>query len=264
MGFEKKLIKRESRTHYIKSLHETSLSSTYGYRLVYPVKSRPGKRAKPRAQRWEARIHISSLPVFPTVRPMIRDAFYEYTKTIRDSCSNHGIPNSFGKLFRVLFSETSRKFFQDLQESIFRRDYPNHTLCQYRKSWYHDSLLHRFRNPYMRLVRKCRLGVSELRSHSYYLNQGSKICPHCHTQQEETLEHFFLSCPAFIPQRTEYLAKVTPLLRELNLPITVASFLGFDHNLEHRNYSSQQLSLRRHLYRHTCDFFRLTNRFKFL
>ena len=147
----------------------------------------------------------------------------------------------------MMFSEASKDVFQKAQLKSFNQDFPMHTLSQFRKSWYHDCLLHRMSDPYMRIIRKCRLGVSELRDHSWF-----------HTPERSK------NCPAFAVQRNHYLNAITPILRGLNLPITVGSFLGFDSNLEHKNYSSQQLSLRRRLYTHTCEFVRLTQRFQFV
>ena len=257
--------RRESRATYIQTLNNPHYKpQLYGYRSVYPVKSRPGKKVKrSHIQGWVAHVTILSLPEFPVVRPSVREGFHNYLRVLKTSCQQHEV--SFRKMFRKSFSDTSKDVFQKAQLKSFNQDFPMHTLSQFRKSWYHDCLLHRMSDPYMRIIRKCRLGVSELRDHSWFHTpERSKKCPHCHTQQNETLEHFFLHCPTFTVQRNHYLNAITPILRGLNLPITVGSFLGFDSNLEHKNYSSQQLSLRRRLYTHTCEFLRLTQRFQFV
>lgn len=138
-------------------------------------------------------------------------------------------------------------------------------LTRFRESWYHDALLHEIQNPYMRIIRKLRLGVSELKSHSWYHNpQKSTKCQHCHTHQDETLEHFFEVCPAFASQRSQFVEKITPILNSLKLPITVASFLGFDKKLEGKRYAKHSKSLRQRLYQCTCDFLKSTSRFEFV
>ena len=117
----------------------------------------------------------------------------------------------------------------------------------------------------MRIIRKLRLDVSEISSHSWFRSQNkSKKCPHCCLDQDETLAHFFLICPAFSKQRAQFHDNVVPILNDLSLPYSVSSFLGFDQRLKSKHFSKSQCSNRRRLYKTTCDFLQSTGRFKFV
>ena len=160
---------------------------------------------------------------------------------------------------------TTRDFFQGYQWSQFVKAFPRHTLSNYRKCWYHDPLIHQMTDPYMRIIRKLRLGVSEICSQSWFHNENrSKICTYCSLQQVENLNHFFLVCPAFTEQRSQLNASVDSILNDLNLDFSVASLLGFDHRLKSKNFSKSHTSLRRQLYQSTCNFLRSTGRFRFV
>ena len=166
----------------------------------------------------------------------------------------------------VIPSET-RKFFNQLQWEEFKVTCPKNILLQFRNFWYHDPLVHQINHPYMRIIRKCRLGTSELRAHAWYLNQHrSRICEHCNLGVEETLDHLFYTCPAFSDQRERYLANVAPILSDLNLPNTTASLLGFSDRLRFKNFSSSHhiCDQRRLLFTHTCQFLKSTDRFKYV
>ena len=203
------------------------------------------------------------MPTFPTVRLDVRQKFDRAIHNMKKSCVRLNLPVQ--RLLNRLIPRETRKFFCKLQWDQFLQDSPNNILTQYRDSWYHDPLLHQLNDPFMRIIRKCRLGVSELRSHSWFHNQNrSKKCQHCSLQQEETLNHFFHVCPAYSEQRIQFLSNVNPILEELDLSPTVKSLLGFDHRLKSKRFSKSHLSLRRRLYQYTCEFLRSTGRFRFV
>ena len=246
--------RKETKSDYIRTLNEP-YRSTYGYRSVYP--------ANDQRTAWYAELTILALPLFPAISPDNREHFQNSIPFIKKECAESGLP--IVKAFRIAFSKGSRNYFQNLQWNEFTSTSLRNPLTRFRDAWYHDPLLHQIQNPYMRIIRKCRLGVSELRAHSWFFDPSkSRKCNHCHTQHDETLEHFFLKCPAFATQRTHFLKRIVPILKTLSLPITVASFLGFDKNLVCKRYSKRHGPVRRRIYRATCDFLKHTKRFTYV
>ena len=156
--------------------------------------------------------------------------------------------------------------YKTIQWKEFASSQSCKTLREYRHGWYHDRLLHQLKDPYMRIIRKCRLGQSELAQHSFFHNpEASNTCQHCHMQQPETLSHFFLQCPAHAQHRSKYLASISPILKELELPQNqVKSFLGFNDRMTSKFYCRETRCKRKRLYEHTCDFMRNTKRFRFV
>ena len=124
---------------------------------------------------------------------------------------------------------------------------------------------HEIKDPYMRLIRKCRLGRSELACHSVFFNNSGKLCTNCNLNEDETLEHFFLKCPKFKEQRTVLLKNIGLVTKRLGLsPNRVKTLLGFDSRLTSKCYRRDKVRLRRQLYKHTCKFMRDTKRFQFV
>ena len=173
--------------------------------------------------------------------------------------------NSVSKVFRDILCPNLKKVYQKVQWNQFEKSTKCSTLQNFRCSWYHDPLLHQLKDPMMRIIRKCRLGVSELLVHSHHLNPfGGKVCPHCNSQKYESLKHFFLECSAFEKQRCKLIRKVKPILKKLGLPLTAKSLLGFDDRLTSIQHRKSSHSDRISLYSHTCEFMRSTNRFEYI
>ena len=173
---------------------------------------------------------------------------------------------SFRDVFRRNFSKFSSARNQITQWNRFKKNSSNHVLLSLRGGWFHDPLLTEIKHPYMRLIRKARLGVSELASHTHYMNAScNKICPHCHLNKLEDLDHYFLECPAYTQQRSEFLEKITPLLDELGLPNDrVSSFLGFPTGSASKRYFQCHRDTRRKLYLQTCHYMEASKRFQFV
>merc|ERR1711951_258312 len=93
-------------------------------------------------------------------------------------------------------------------------------------------------DPYMRVIRKCRLGRSELAAHSYLLNEGlSKMCTHCKMQTSESLSHFLLHCPTYTKQRSKLFTLVNSILKELGLERKcVKSLLGINDGMRSKKH----------------------------
>lgn len=72
---------------------------------------------------------------------------------------------------------------------------------------YHDSLLYSMRDPWMRQLRKLRLGVSDLLDHTHFLNEFIRNCTRCNSGEE----HFFIRCTAHAIPRMKYFCKLQVL-----------------------------------------------------
>ena len=112
----------------------------------------------------------------------------------------------------------------------------------------------------MNVLRGMRLNASPLRGHSWFRYKNkSKSCPTCGVT--ENSDHFFFHCRRFRKQRTLFLEEVKPLLVTLNLPLSAATLLGFDHNLVSRTYRRKVKITREKLLTATLLFFTSTERF---
>ena len=246
---------RESYQNYVQSLSHQFPPNTHGakyrFRYLYPNYN------KPFGQEWVAKLKVKATPTFPAVNSMIHRGFKRTFDNLKNDPGNKSLLSTFFTLTRDLFN--------DIQWDQFVKESPKLTLSQQRGAWYHDPLIHQMNDPYMRIIRKLRLDVSEIYSHSWFRSQcKSKKCPHCSLDHDETLAHFFLICPAFSGQRAKFRDNVIPILNDLSLPYSISSFLGFDQRLKSKNFSKSHMSNRRRLYQETCDFLRSTGRFKFV
>ena len=246
---------RESYQDYVQSLSHQFPLNTRGaknrFSNLYPNYN------KPFGQEWVAKLRVKATPTFPTVNAIFHKGFKGTFDNLKKNPGNQSLLKSFFLLTRDLFN--------DIQWDQFVKNSPKLTISRYRGAWYHDPLIHQIDDPYMRIIRKLRLDVSEISSHSWFRNQNkSKKCPHCCLDQEETLAHFFLICPGFSRQRAQFHDNVVPILNDLSLPYSVSSFLGFDQRLKSKHFSKSHSSSRRRLYKATCDFLQSTGRFKFV
>ena len=155
--------RRESYQKYVQTLIDR-FPCKHEYRDLYPNYN------KPLGEEWVAKLVVKQMPTFPTVRLDVRQKFDRAIDNMKKSCVRLNLPVQM--LLNRLIPRETRKFFCKLQWDQFLQDSPNNILTQYRDSWYHDPLLHQLNDPFMRIIRKCRLGVSELRSHSWFHNQN--------------------------------------------------------------------------------------------
>ena len=160
---------------------------------------------------------------------MIKYRFINFSNVSFQNLSTHGEQNANGKNFVTV------------EKAL---------LSSFREGWYHDNLLYSIRDPYMRLIRKCRLGVSELACDSHHKNPSySRICTQCNLGVPEDLQHYFFECPAFSTHRKDFLTRVRPLLASLGLPQgKVAPVLGFPKGSASKRYFKINRSVRQQLY----------------
>ena len=210
-------------------------------------------------------LRIRNAPNFLSVPKSTLSVFHETFNELQNECE--GVSNDkFRKSFRNTFRRKSADFYRKSQWDAFITHHPEHALSQRRTEWYHDDLIHTIKHPYMRLVRKCRLGASELAAHCAFL-QPSKtgICTHCDMGINETSHHFIFDCPAFSSQRSDYFRLVRPLLKSMSIgSITVSSCLGFHPSIRSKIYRKRTRNTRREVLIRTCEYFKATGRFKYV
>ena len=221
--------------------------SKYGFRHVYPYESGTHK--------WKANLKVKAGMDFPKVS----DLLYEHLSSKLGQAE--GIRNS-AKVFRNTFRNYARKAIVDAHLSDFKQRKGCRVLKSLRTSWYHDKLIHEIVDPRMRLVRKLRVGASELRDHSFYLNGFSRSCPQCEHVRED-LQHFFFECPSYKVQREVFLAETKKLLDKINCVVSTATVLGFHPNLKNRRFTKSTVDLRRKVFQQTMDFISSTGRFQY-
>ena len=248
--------KRETFVNYANSLSRQGHNTDSGYRLVY--------KRECATDPWRADLKVKGNPKFPSVPESQYEVIKQYAFEEREKSLKANTPLT--SMFKKIFAPFLTRAYETIQWSRFTSTPRCKTLREFRCGWYHDRLLHQLKDPYMRIIRKCRLERSELALHSFYRNpKASKICKCCDMKVEESLSHFFLECPAFVEQRSSYFTLINPILKELDVPQNhVKSFLGFNDHMTSREYCFKTRCLRRRLYEHTCNFIRNTKRFKFV
>ena len=248
--------KKESFDQFVTSLKSKSDSTDSGYRLVYTNNSNTNP--------WRASLSIRKYQSFPVIPEFRREPIQKYTRDCQEICRKENYPVL--KIFRRRMCPTLTELYQHIQWGDFSNSSGCDMLRRHRGGWYHDPLLHELKDPFMRVIRKCRLGRSELAIHSFYHEpKGDKNCTFCNQRKIESLNHFFFKCPRYSKERSLYFEKVKPLFRKLGLPQDhVSSCLGFNQRLGSKKYRIQTKSLRTSLYKHTCDFLRQSNRFRFV
>ena len=247
---------RETFADYKISLNNPHHRYDYHYRSLYPngdCKSRP----------WKATLRVHVCPTFPKVKASSFETTQQMVTGIQREANVQNVP--FHKLFKRLFPKFIKAWNTQYQWKEFCNSRKG-TLSSFREGWYHDNLLYSIRDPYMRLIRKCRLGVSELACHSHYRDPScSKICAQCNLGVSEDLQHYFFECPAFHTHRKIFLNRIKPLLDNLGLPQgEVAPVLGFPEGSASKRYFKTHMSDRKQLYLATCTYMRSTQRFQFV
>ena len=212
---------------------------------------------------WRADLKGKGRPTFPIVPESRYKLIRKYIFETRDIFREKN--KSLKKGFREIMLPVLTQVYETTQWDEFTRSSACKTLKKFRSGWYHDPLLHQTKNPYMRVIRKCRLGKSELRAHSHFHEPcKGKICTECKLNQPESLEHYFLKCPAYNAQRKRYFDEVQPILSKLGHPTEVKFLLGFDDRLTSKKFSAGREPIRKRLYLSTCRFMKSTKRFKFV
>ena len=165
--------------------------------------------------------------------------------------------------FRGIYRRHAKIMIQEQQFTQFLNSSQGRVLKLLRKAWYHDSLIHEIVNPGMRLIRKLRLGASELRDHCFYMNGGTRICPMCN-QDTETLNHFFFVCPKYISQRERFLSKFYIWTNEIGVNLNIRTILGFHEKLANKKFARLTRTVRENIFQETIDYILSANRFKYL
>ena len=247
--------KKETFENYVRSLRQRNHETDSGYRLVYESNSNTNP--------WRADLKIKSEPSFPCIPEDRYKSFRQNVFNMRDISRRSGYPLT--KCFRNHIIPAVRKGYEALQWNMFQSSSDCATLRKYRRNWYYDPLLFEIKNPYMRLIRKCRVGRSELACHSGFRYSTGRLCTNCNLKEDETLEHCFLKCPKFKQQRSALFKAIEPVAKDLGLSHkSVKTLLGFDCHLVSKQYRRDKVLLRRQLYNHTCKFMQDSNRFQFV
>ena len=127
------------------------------------------------------------------------------------------------------------------------------------EEWYHDKLVHEISNPWMRQLRKIRLGVSELLDHTHFIDQNLRVCTQCSSGEKETVPHFLLRCQAYSSIRTKYLKNVAKLGADVS---NFKILLGFNEKLKCKSYQKRTLDNREKILQQTLWFIQKSGRFK--
>ena len=243
---------------YRLSLTEVDDSNPSHYRAVY-------RNGKCKSRPWRADLRIYSCPEFPHTRQDYQNLHNFLTKAQKKALKARVPFRSIVSRHRLV-SQFLNGRNQILQWNDFTTTSPNHILATMRGGWYRDPLLTELKDPFMRLIRKARLGVSELASHTPYMSQSKdRTCFQCSSNAIESLHHFFFECDGFRQQRVDFLSAINPILDELALPRNkVASVLGFPTGTASKGYFKYHRELREKLYLETCKYMRLTQRFSFV
>ena len=98
---------------------------------------------------------------------------------------------------------------------------------QYKTEWYtvYHYLLNNTRN--IRFIRQLRNECSSLTDHCPYLYKNPRICPGCNSAIKEDNYHFIFKCNRYGIPRTDMKNKLQPILKMLNIKLSMKTILGF-------------------------------------
>ena len=126
--------------------------------------------------------------------------------------------------------------------------------------WHWDPLVYSLDNPQMRLLRKLRLGVSELAAHCFFLNKGDKKCRNCVSSEDEDLKHYFFDCLKYSKIRTD-MHKELHNIWGVDIDLSLRLVLGFSNNK--KNYGKSNREKQRKSYICVCNYIEKSSCFRF-
>ena len=179
-----------------------------------------------------------------------------------DDCVGHGTLNddswsSFKTNISSLYARRSEKIFKDSRYGK--------TLKKYNVRWFKDKLLYQLSFDDMDTLIKLRTGTSNLKYHTCISKvDGVRdvFCVHCSGREVEDNYHYFFECPASSRQRGLFMGEVSGILREIGVPLTERSVLGFVPSVSrHSSTRCLQENVVR-LYRSICKFITVSGRFR--
>ena len=165
--------------------------------------------------------------------------------------------------FRAQLKRVLRNWVRETQIGEFLGEKRSRGLKNFRSNWYFDYAL-LFSNAHaIRIIRRIRLGVSELLEHSFFFSQNrSKICG-CHMRVVESPFHYFCVCPRYADPRKVLREKIRPILRRLDIPFSDRACLGFHPKLGNRQFEKHTRAIRLSLLQEVSNYIVSTSRFRY-
>ena len=250
---DKIILARDTVTEFRKKLKTFCEKYKYGYKNVY-------KPNKTKAE-WRAKLQVYS----EQDRSFSYDVRFE-AQTLSDRIKRQIPRNSdqpaHQKHIRTVVKNETRRWAKDRQVSALTRSKSGFCFWLRRGGYYRDQAI-MLSAKGSRLLRKIRLGVSELaeQSHSKKLSTSS-TCRFCTLNADETPSHFLLHCPVFDKHRQPYLKKVRPLLQKCGLTLSAQNLLGMSQTLVRPSVEKNSRTLRENILSQTALFIFKTKRFK--
>ena len=102
-------------------------------------------------------------------------------------------------------------------------------LKQFKKRWWVDRVINDISDPKVYIIRRMRIGNSDLNSHHYA--GGNKICEMCDKNCEETNTHFLLQCERYKKERNELKKNIERNLNKLKTEMKTDILLGVNEKL---------------------------------
>ena len=251
---DKIILARDTVAEFRNKLNTFYEKYKYGYKNVY-------KPNKSKAE-WRAKVQVHS----EQDRSFSYDVRFE-AQTLSDRIKRQ-IPRSndqpaHQKYIRTAVKNETRKWAKERQVTALTRSKSGFCFWLRRGGYYRDQAIMRLSTKGSRLLRKIRLGVSELAEQSHSKNlSASSTCRFCTRNAEETPSHFLLHCPAFDKHRQPFLKKVRPLLHKCGLTLSAQNLLGMSQTLVKPSVEKSTRTLRENILSQTALFIFKTKRFK--
>ena len=240
---------------YLKALTTVNVQSKYGFKWVYPVNTRQGGH---KALVY-VRADIKREGVF--CPPHIEQRIVKVVKKThgrRKSQRTH-LAASNPMTHRPSIKNAVRFWMQEQQLDCYMGRKGCKKLSRLTgRFWYHDKLLHETETPWIRQLRKLRLGVSRLADHNSHIEAKPKTCLLCDIGENETVTHFLLHCKAHVGPRRRLLQGLKKM--GVKRP-TVSLLLGFDLQLTSKVFRKRSFRKRRDILQMTLCFLQDSQRF---
>merc|ERR1712018_104403 len=98
-------------------------------------------------------------------------------------------------------------------------------LKQYKRHWWVDRILYDITNPVVTIIRRMRIGNSDLNAHKSGHGRN-RLCKYCDDDLPETINHYFLKCNKYINERRNLKNSIRRSLDHMKMKFTTRNLLG--------------------------------------
>ena len=130
---------------------------------------------------------------------------------------------------------------------------------KYKNTWYKDRVIDKIKDPMVYVIKKMRIGNSELQAHRKAGKMGICACG----EEEETIEHYFLRCKKYRDIRVDMIKGVITVNKKCGMSSVIKSILGMYPEVFKSKTKSKKLeNIIKENYKNVFQYMRKSKRFE--